>query len=98
MWSQLKYLDLVLNIWSAALCFPFVNLNSQGLIRMLLCYCLWSRGIRGDLLLVVSVNGKDGIQREGCNLYSKISIDYTEAILGAVIKVGSPVDVMQVFN
>ncbi|KAL8139702.1 hypothetical protein V2J09_005723 [Rumex salicifolius] len=45
------------------------------------------RGIRGDLLLVVRVIGKDGIQREGCNLYSKISIDYTEAILGTSIKV-----------
>ena len=45
------------------------------------------RGIAGDLYLVVHVNKKHGIWRDGLHLYSKINIDYTEAILGTVIKV-----------
>ncbi|KAK4567460.1 hypothetical protein RGQ29_003304 [Quercus rubra] len=44
------------------------------------------RGIAGDLYLVVHVNKKHGIWRDGLHLYSKINIDYTEAILGTVIK------------
>ena len=42
----------------------------------------------GDLFIVVHIDGKQGIQRNGLNLYSKIDVDYTEAILGSVIKVG----------
>ncbi|XP_058080041.1 uncharacterized protein LOC131228193 isoform X2 [Magnolia sinica] len=45
------------------------------------------RGKVGDLYLSIHVNEKRGIWREGLNLYSKISIDYTEAILGTVVKV-----------
>ncbi|GAB2292649.1 hypothetical protein Dimus_026886 [Dionaea muscipula] len=41
----------------------------------------------GDLYLVVHVEGKHGIWREGLNLYSKVTVDYTEAILGTVVKV-----------
>uniref|UniRef100_A0A7N2RC11 Chaperone protein DnaJ n=1 Tax=Quercus lobata TaxID=97700 RepID=A0A7N2RC11_QUELO len=44
------------------------------------------RGIAGDLYLVVHVNKKHGIWRDGLHLYSKINIDYTEAILGTVVK------------
>ncbi|CAI0400330.1 unnamed protein product [Linum tenue] len=45
------------------------------------------RGFAGNLYLNIHVNEKRGIQRDGLNLYSKINIDYTEAILGAVLKV-----------
>ncbi|KAJ4961044.1 hypothetical protein NE237_020954 [Protea cynaroides] len=45
------------------------------------------RGAAGDLYLFIHVNEKRGIWREGLNLYSKISVDYTEAILGTVVKV-----------
>ncbi|KAL4590198.1 hypothetical protein LXL04_003123 [Taraxacum kok-saghyz] len=41
----------------------------------------------GDLYLVIHVDQKKGIRREGLNLYSEINIDYTQAILGTVIKV-----------
>lgn len=41
----------------------------------------------GDLYLVFHVKQKHGIKREGLNLYSEINIDYTQAILGTVIKV-----------
>lgn len=44
-------------------------------------------GRAGDLFIVLQVDEKRGIQREGLNLYSKISIDFTDAILGAVTKV-----------
>ncbi|XP_043704006.1 chaperone protein DnaJ-like [Telopea speciosissima] len=45
------------------------------------------RGAAGDLYLFIHVNEKRGIWRDGLNLYSKINIDYTEAILGTVVKV-----------
>ncbi|GAB4850527.1 hypothetical protein Ancab_029837 [Ancistrocladus abbreviatus] len=45
------------------------------------------RGIVGDLYLVLYVDEKRGIWREGFNLYSKLTIDFTEAILGTVTKV-----------
>ncbi|XP_077241115.1 uncharacterized protein LOC143881746 isoform X2 [Tasmannia lanceolata] len=45
------------------------------------------RGIAGDLYIFFHVNEKPGVWRDGINLYSKISINYTEAILGTVIKV-----------
>ncbi|CAI9113712.1 OLC1v1014365C1 [Oldenlandia corymbosa var. corymbosa] len=45
------------------------------------------RGVAGDLYLVLRIEEKQGIRREGLNLYSKIKIDYTEAILGTVVKV-----------
>ncbi|KAJ4767305.1 Chaperone protein DnaJ [Rhynchospora pubera] len=45
------------------------------------------RGVIGDLYLFIHVQEKKGIRREGLNLHSEISIDYTEAILGTTIKV-----------
>ncbi|WKA07965.1 hypothetical protein VitviT2T_025733 [Vitis vinifera] len=45
------------------------------------------RGMAGDLYLVLHVNEKHGIWRDGLNLYSKVNVDYTEAILGTVKKV-----------
>ncbi|XP_057514335.1 uncharacterized protein LOC130796070 isoform X1 [Actinidia eriantha] len=45
------------------------------------------RGTAGDLYLVFHVGKKHGIWRDGLHLYSKVNLDYTEAILGAVIKV-----------
>ncbi|XP_073110394.1 uncharacterized protein [Elaeis guineensis] len=45
------------------------------------------RGIAGDLYLFIQVNEKPGIRRKGLNLYSDVSIDYTEAILGTTVKV-----------
>ncbi|KAM0983082.1 hypothetical protein ACFX2J_015796 [Malus domestica] len=45
------------------------------------------RGKVGDVYIVLHVDEKAGIRRDGLNLYSKINIDYTEAILGTVIKV-----------
>lgn len=45
------------------------------------------RGISGDLYLVFHVKGKHGIWKEGLNLFSRVRINYTEAILGTVIKV-----------
>ncbi|KDP21740.1 hypothetical protein JCGZ_03276 [Jatropha curcas] len=45
------------------------------------------RGIAGDLFITLHVNEKHGIWRDGVNLYSKINVDYTQAILGAVVKV-----------
>lgn len=36
---------------------------------------------------MLRINEKAGIRREGVNLYSTTNIDYTEAILGTVIKV-----------
>ncbi|KAB1217393.1 Chaperone protein DnaJ [Morella rubra] len=45
------------------------------------------RGIAGDLYLIVHVDEKPGVWREGLHLYSKINIDFTEAILGTVVKV-----------
>lgn len=41
----------------------------------------------GDLYLIIQIEEKLGIWRDGLNLYSKINIDYTEAILGTVKKV-----------
>ncbi|RVX17919.1 Chaperone protein dnaJ A7B, chloroplastic [Vitis vinifera] len=41
-------------------------------------------GMAGDLYLVLHVNEKHGIWRDGLNLYSKVNVDYTEAILGTV--------------
>ncbi|CAB4281419.1 unnamed protein product [Prunus armeniaca] len=45
------------------------------------------RGTVGDVFIVLHIDRKAGIHRDGLNLYSKIKIDYTEAILGTVIKV-----------
>ncbi|XP_057952579.1 uncharacterized protein LOC131146802 isoform X2 [Malania oleifera] len=44
-------------------------------------------GLAGDLFIILHVNEERGIWRVGLNLYSKISVDYTEAILGTVMKV-----------
>lgn len=45
------------------------------------------RSVAGDLFLVLHVKEKQGIHRDGLNLYSKIKVDYTQAILGTVVKV-----------
>ncbi|OAY83055.1 Chaperone protein DnaJ [Ananas comosus] len=45
------------------------------------------KGIKGDLYISILVKEKQGIRRDGINLYSDISIDYTEAILGTKVKV-----------
>ncbi|KAI3463549.1 hypothetical protein Pfo_020212 [Paulownia fortunei] len=45
------------------------------------------RGIAGDLYLILHIEEKQGIQRDGMNLYSKVVVDYTEAILGTIKKV-----------
>ncbi|XP_020593119.1 uncharacterized protein LOC110033469 isoform X2 [Phalaenopsis equestris] len=45
------------------------------------------RGIVGELYLFIHIIKKPGIRREGLNLYSDISIDYIEAILGTTIMV-----------
>lgn len=37
--------------------------------------------------MVLHVDAKQGVWREGLHLYSKINIDFTEAILGSVKKV-----------
>ncbi|KAL4363742.1 hypothetical protein GQ457_04G011880 [Hibiscus cannabinus] len=45
------------------------------------------RGFAGDIFVVLRVGVKQGIWRDGLNLFSKINVDYTEAILGTVLKV-----------
>ncbi|KAK4752626.1 hypothetical protein SAY87_021424 [Trapa incisa] len=45
------------------------------------------RAITGDLYIVIHLGKKHGIKREGINLLSNISVDYTDAILGTTIKV-----------
>ncbi|XP_062118114.1 uncharacterized protein LOC133831733 isoform X2 [Humulus lupulus] len=45
------------------------------------------RGIAGNLYIVLHVDSKQGIKREGLNLYSTINLHYTEAILGTTLKV-----------
>lgn len=45
------------------------------------------RGITGDLYIIIHIGQKQGITREGINLFSKISVDYTDAILGTTVKV-----------
>ncbi|CAK7349547.1 unnamed protein product [Dovyalis caffra] len=44
-------------------------------------------GLAGDLFISLHVNEKQGIWRNGLNLYSKVNVDYTQAILGTVLKV-----------
>lgn len=51
------------------------------------CWGLECRGIAGDLFLVIHVKEEHGIWRDGLNLYSKVEVDYTGAILGTVTKV-----------
>uniref|UniRef100_A0A0E0KAP0 J domain-containing protein n=1 Tax=Oryza punctata TaxID=4537 RepID=A0A0E0KAP0_ORYPU len=43
--------------------------------------------ISGDLYIFVHVNKKEGIHREGLDLFSDVIIDYTDAILGTTVKV-----------
>ncbi|CAM0872057.1 unnamed protein product [Alopecurus aequalis] len=45
------------------------------------------RGVSGDLYISVRVKEKQGIHRDGLNLYSDVTIDYTDAILGTTVKV-----------
>lgn len=44
-------------------------------------------GPAGDLYVFLDVKEMPGIERDGVNLRSKITINYTEAILGTVVKV-----------
>eukprot|EP00850_Spirogloea_muscicola_P020126 SM000207S06201 [mRNA] locus=s207:161333:163962:- [translate_table: standard] len=44
-------------------------------------------GPPGDLYVYVQVREHPDIQRDGINLYSKVPIDFTDAILGTVVKV-----------
>ncbi|KAL3655088.1 hypothetical protein CASFOL_000874 [Castilleja foliolosa] len=46
-------------------------------------------GIAGDLYLVLHIEEKKGIRRDGINLYSKVVVDYTEVILGTVKQVNT---------
>lgn len=51
--------------------------------------CFFSaRSLAGDLFVALHVDKKQGIHRDGLNLFSKISVDYTEAILGTSMEVG----------
>ena len=50
-------------------------------------YLCTYRGIAGDLYLVLHIDEKQGIKRDGMNLYSRVDVDYTEAILGVLKKV-----------
>uniref|UniRef100_A0A0E0CL16 J domain-containing protein n=1 Tax=Oryza meridionalis TaxID=40149 RepID=A0A0E0CL16_9ORYZ len=43
----------------------------------------------GDLYIFVHVNKKEGIHREGLDLFSDVTIDYTDAILGTTVKVAA---------
>jgi len=45
------------------------------------------RDASGDLYIFIRVNEKQGIYRDGLNLYSDVSVDYTDAILGTTVKV-----------
>ncbi|XP_034576749.1 uncharacterized protein [Setaria viridis] len=45
------------------------------------------RGASGDLYVFIRVHEKQGIHRDGLNLYSDVSVDYTDAILGTTVKV-----------
>uniref|UniRef100_J3LLI0 J domain-containing protein n=2 Tax=Oryza brachyantha TaxID=4533 RepID=J3LLI0_ORYBR len=45
------------------------------------------RRTSGDLYIFVHVNKKEGIHREGLDLFSDVTIDYTDAILGTTVKV-----------
>ncbi|KZV46478.1 dnaJsubfamily A member 3, mitochondrial [Dorcoceras hygrometricum] len=45
------------------------------------------RSIAGDLYLVIHIEEKQGIRRDGVDLFSKVHVDYTEAILGTIRKV-----------
>ncbi|KAG6485721.1 chaperone protein DnaJ-like isoform X1 [Zingiber officinale] len=45
------------------------------------------RNVVGDVYLFLHVDEKPGFRRDGLNLYSEVSIDYTEAILGTLTKV-----------
>ncbi|KAI3920809.1 hypothetical protein MKW98_005635 [Papaver atlanticum] len=48
-----------------------------------------NRGVAGDLYLFVHIKEKAGVRRDGLNLYSKVKIDYSDAILGTVLKVNT---------
>ncbi|KAF8673791.1 hypothetical protein HU200_048546 [Digitaria exilis] len=56
----------------------YPNLNKQSLI---------DRDASGDLYIYVRIHEKQGILRDGLNLYSDVSVDYTDAILGTTVKV-----------
>ncbi|KAI3976501.1 hypothetical protein MKX01_008359 [Papaver californicum] len=45
------------------------------------------RGVAGDLYLFVHIKEKAGVRKDGLNLYSKVKIDYSDAILGTILKV-----------
>lgn len=45
------------------------------------------RRMTGNLYIMLHIGEKHGIWRDGLHLYSNISIDYTEAILGTIVRV-----------
>lgn len=50
-------------------------------------FYLIDRDASGDLYIYVRIHEKQGILRDGLNLYSDVSVDYTDAILGTTVKV-----------
>ncbi|KAG6782062.1 hypothetical protein POTOM_011450 [Populus tomentosa] len=59
----------------------------QLIIYVFLCLFLMMIGPLGDLYVYLDVEEITGIQRDGINLTSTISISYADAILGTVVKV-----------
>lgn len=64
-----------------------IIINSSKRVALTISLMRFFRDYTGDLFVVLHVNEKRGIWKEGLHLYSKINIDFTEAILGSVKKV-----------
>lgn len=56
------------------------------------------RGPPGDLFVYLDVEEVAGIQRDGINLSSSVSISYLDAILGASVKASQSVFVFVFFS
>lgn len=63
------------------------NWVSMEKLKVSFHFFFFDRGIAGDLFIIFHVSGKQGIWRDGLHLYSKINVDYTQAILGTTLKV-----------
>lgn len=50
-------------------------------------FVLSNRGLPGDLYVMLDVEELPDIKRDGIDLYSTISINYVEAILGTTVMV-----------
>lgn len=68
-------------MWIIFYCFSDPKSGSDNSI-FFLC-----RGPPGDLYVYLNVEEIEGIQRDGINLCSTVSISYLDAILGAIVKV-----------